>query len=206
MSSGRCTWGAVEVLVVVVLSDHIHGSPVLLTGLLSSQQAHVVGVQHHEGEAGERAESVGVDPGSSPIPAQAARRLLGVSVEGGRVEPGAQQLRPAEVIELVVTPHMVHLHGAERPQHRVQRPVGGAAALVEAVDDVPELEDEPRRHGRVRPALLGVPQQLEAAPVVAPPRPGEVVAVVYVRVLDVSDHTEREQGRLLLIVHCPPCV
>ncbi|TNN81574.1 hypothetical protein EYF80_008019 [Liparis tanakae] len=89
------------------------------------------------------------------------------------VELRAQQRAPAEVIKLVVPPHVVDLHatGAELPQHGVQRPVRGAVALVEAVDKVSQLEDELRLHSRLGPPGLGVPQQLQAGAVVAPPRP-----------------------------------
>lgn len=59
------TWGAVEVLVVVVLCYQTHSNLVLLAGLLSAQQTHIIRIQHHKPEAGERAEVVGIDVPSS---------------------------------------------------------------------------------------------------------------------------------------------
>lgn len=55
-----CTW-AVEVGVVVVLSDQTQSVLVLLTALLSTEQTHIVPIQDDEGEPGYRAEAVRVD-------------------------------------------------------------------------------------------------------------------------------------------------
>lgn len=193
---GSHTWGLVEVFVLVVLSQHQHRLIVLLRGLISAQHAQVVGVQHHEGEAGMRAEAVGVDASAALRPAQPP---LGVQ---GAVEPGAQQRRPAEVVELVVAPHMVDLRGTrvELLEHHLQRSLRGAAASVEAVDDVTELEDKLRSDSRLGPTLEGSSEELHAGAVVALPCAVEVVSVVDVRVLNVGYHTEGKQRRLLRAV------
>lgn len=187
----------VQVLVVIVLSQQKHRLLVLLGGLLSAQQTQVVGVQDDEREAGVRAEVVGVDVGAA----------LGQAPLGVRsaVERGAQQPSPAEVVELVVPPHMVHLRGtrAQLPQHHLQRPLGGFVAPVEAVYDVTQLQDEVWFDSRFGPTLERLSQEQDAGPVVALPCPEEVVSVVDVRVLDVGDHAEAKQRCLSRTVgHC----
>lgn len=189
-SPGIYTWRTVEILLVVVQLNQIHGLVITFTGLRYAQQAHVVGVQNNKYKPGERAKLVGVDVTllRPPVRVQAA------------VQRRPHQLAPAEVIKLVVAPHVVHLDGAggELPHHRVQRSLRGAAGLVEAVDHVPELEDEIGPDSRAGPTFQGVSQQLQAAPVVPLRCPGEIESVINVRVLNVSDRAECKQRRRLL--------
>lgn len=140
------TWGTVEILVVVVLFYNIHSAAVLLAGLVSAQQADIISIQHNKREAGGRAEVVGVCVAAPPGSARAAP-----AVRRAAVELRPQQLAPAEVVELVVSPHVVDLHGAraELSQHRVQGSVRGVVALVKAVDNVAQLEDEVRLRSRL---------------------------------------------------------
>lgn len=127
---GHRTRGTVEILVFVVPFQQSESVAVLLTGLLSAQETHVIGVQYDESEPGIRAEAVGVDLTARSAFAQAR---VGVWCA---VELRLQQPAPAEVIKLVVAPNMVDSCGAgtESFQDCVKSSVGGAAGLVEAVD------------------------------------------------------------------------
>lgn len=103
---------------------------------------------------------------------------------------------------------MVDLYGAgaELSQHAVQRSVRRVVALVKAVDDVSQLEDELWSDSRLGPTFLGISQQLQAAPVVPLPRPRVVEPVVEICVLNVSYHAECKKWRLLTTVAHPRCL
>lgn len=179
----------IQVLVAIVLFQQEHRFLVLLGGLLSAQHTQVVGIQYNEGEARVRAEVVGVDVAAALCQAPPGVRTA--------VELRAQEPSPVEVVELVVPPHVMHLRRAraELLEHHLQRLLGGFVAPIEAVYDVTQLQDEVRRDSRLGPTLERLSHELDTVAVVALPCSEEVVSVVNVRVLDVSDYAEAKQRR-----------
>ncbi|XP_035417795.2 protein SCO1 homolog, mitochondrial [Cygnus atratus] len=170
------------------------GLPVAGAGRVPAQHAQVVAVEQDEAEARGRAEVVGM-----AVPGRPGGRPGGGGGGGAAVEAAACQAVPAEVVQLVVAPGVVHRHRQppERRQHPLQSPLGRAAPRVDAVDAVAQLQHEGERRLLGCPRLHGGPQQAEAVPVVPPPAPPEVAAVLLVCVLDVRHHPEGDARRRL---------
>uniref|UniRef100_A0A8C2UAP2 Synthesis of cytochrome C oxidase 1 n=2 Tax=Coturnix japonica TaxID=93934 RepID=A0A8C2UAP2_COTJA len=183
------TCGAVELRVVVLLPQQPQCRPVLGAVGVPAQRAQLVAVQQHEAEARRRAEVVGLAvPGRRGGRAGGGRRAA--------AEAALCQAGPAEVVQLVVAPGVVHRH--PQPPQRLQHPpqrrlrLGRAAPRVDAVDAVAQLQHEGGRRPLGGPSVHGGPQQAEAVPVVPPLAAPEIVAIIRVRVLDVRDNPEGE--------------
>lgn len=185
---------------MVLLPQQPQGRPVPRAVGVPAQRAQLVAVQQHEAEARRRAEVVRLAvPGRRGGRAGGGRRAA--------AEAALRQAGPAEVVQLVVAPGVVHRHPqpSQRRQHPPQRRLrlGRAAPRVDAVDAVAQLQHEGGRRSLGGPGLHGGPQQAEAVPVVPPPAAPEIVAVLRVRVLDVRDNPEREARGGLHGGRCP---
>ncbi len=88
------------------------------------------------------------------------------------------------------------------PDNGVQSRFRSAAALIKAINNVPQLKDAP--DVLLFPAARRIAQQLEAVPVEAFARSPIIQAVLYICVLYVRDDPERENRRCAILHRCPP--